>query len=99
MRLNLCYIFPPAAVLCMWRPFSAMWLMFVMLFNWKGAQQIALAHYADYMGHKHVGTLTDATNNPAWTRSTQPRRDVETEPELIDNPYVGARGTRFKRKE
>ena len=97
MILNLCYLCPPLAVALMGRPFATILTVFATLWFWKPGVRLALTHYADYMGHKHVGNLTSATHNPAWTRGTQPRRDVESTP-MIDDPQVGAKGTYFKRK-
>lgn len=95
MILFLCYIFPPLAVLLMGRPFSATINVFLTMFLWFPGIQHALVHYADYRAGTRTREITKAINNPTWA-SSKKAKPVKREP--IVNPFIGAKGTQFKRK-
>jgi len=102
MLLTMCYICPPMAVLFMGRPFASMMNMLMIFGGWNNMVKHALVCYADRRGSQYVGKVTKAIDQPAWTRQfQQPQRQVRSapEPQLIDDPCVGANGTVFKRKE
>lgn len=105
MILFLCYVFPPAAVLFMGRPFSAIMNCFFTLFGWVPGVKHALIVYADYklnkMGNKVVRTI----DHPAWTRPNKEQsegrargRSQKPMPVYFDSPQVGMNGTKFRAK-
>lgn len=106
MILFLCYVFPPAAVFFMGRPFSAFLNMFLCCFFYVPGVKHALACYADYK----VDGVKRAIHHPKWTRSLEEQSEgrvrrkgqrgpVHVETIVIyDNPHVGKNGTYFRRK-
>lgn len=98
MLLTLCYVCPPLAVLLMGRPFGMMLNMFMIFGGWNNMVKHALVCYADRRGAQYTGKMTSAINAPAWTKNQQKSLPEPKKTALIDSPYVGAKGTRFKRK-
>lgn len=105
MILFLCYVFPPAAVFFMGRPFSAVINFFLTSCFWVPGVKHALAMYAD---HKVEG-IRRAIDNPKWSKANDERSlarvqrkgrgPVHVETVVIyDNPHVGKNGTYFRRK-
>ena len=67
--LLLVYVCPPAAVLLMGRPVSAILnLLLTGLFLWAPGVKHALAIYADWRVSKHCDRIVDAINHPAYMR-------------------------------
>lgn len=98
MLLTLCYICPPLAVLFCGRPFAMFINMFMVLGGWRNAVNHALVCYADRRGSQYAGNITKAIHKPEWTKPSRRSLPEKQETPLIDDPCVGARGTRFKRK-
>lgn len=102
MILFLCYVFPPLAVLCMGKPFSAILNFFFTIFMWAPGVRHALVCYADYK----VNDISKAIHNPKWTReSAAPQRQTEQRAPrtlkkaaapIYDNPCIGKNGTVFR---
>lgn len=105
MILFLCYVFPPAAVFFMGRPFSACLNFFLTSCLWVPGVKHALACYADYKVDNVTRKVTGAIHNPAYTRAhtgqsegrARGKREVEVVV-IYDNPHVGKNGTYFRRK-
>ena len=100
--LTLCYIFPPLAVLFMGRPFGAMLNMLMIFGGWGNMVRHALLCYADSRTRNYKNDVVGAIsglkdNSPVSRRSSQPAK--EPEPELIDHPCVGGKGTVFKQRQ
>lgn len=103
MLLTMCYICPPLAVLFMGRPFAMIMNMLMIFGGWGNMVKHALVCYADKRGSQYVGKVTKSIDNPAWARNlgglSQGHQVSTPEPQLIDDPCVGAKGTVFKKKE
>lgn len=101
MILFLCYVFPPAAVLLMGRPFSALLSMFLTVFGWVPGVKHALTLYADFKIDNGVKDITRAVHSPKWVQQSQPaprKRSREAAQPVYDSPFVGMNGTRFRRR-
>lgn len=134
MRLFLCWVCPPMAVLFCGRPFSMVINMVLTLFGWIPGVIHAVSIYSDHRSR----SIERAINNPKWTGTQQKRASLwnladpnfmtwgdvkdawtgkpmrsfnkpeqtkgsskklkEPEPEPINDPRVGAKGTQFKRR-
>lgn len=101
MLLTLCYICPPLAVMLMGRPFASMMNMFMIFGGWGNMVKHALVCYADRRGREYKNDLVGSINGLRGNMggSTRQRSLPEPEQQLIDDPHVGAHGTRFKRKQ
>jgi uncharacterized membrane protein YqaE (UPF0057 family) len=109
MILFLCYVFPPAAVFLMGRPFSSMLNFLLTSCLWVPGVKHALACYADYKVDGVTRKVTNAVHNPQWSRADDERSlarvrrkgsgQVHVETVVIyDNPHVGKNGTYFRPK-
>ena len=102
MILFLCYVFPPAAVLFMKRPFSAVLNLILTSFGWVPGIRHALVLYADYKVNNVTKQVTRAIHRPEWTQPGQapaPRAKRErVAPVYVDSPHVGMNGTKFRAK-
>lgn len=108
MILFLCYVFPPAAVFFMGRPFSAVLNVFLTAFGWVPGVQHALVLYADRKSDKVTRKITKAIDHPKWFdiqgQSSAPSKASRSkkkpvEENLIDSPYIGVNGTKFRRRK
>lgn len=87
----------------MGRPGAALLNFFLIFGGWGNMVKHALVCYADRRSGQYVGQVTKAIDNPSWARQLhQPSlpsgSSRQALPEPIDDPYVGAKSTIFKRK-
>ncbi len=100
MRLFLCFIFPPMAVLMHGKPISAVFNMLLCMFFWVPGVFHALAVNGQAHDRRQTKRLVRAVGGRARGRragTIQRRSEPRTEQRLIDSPVVGERGTRFRK--
>lgn len=108
MRLFLARIFPPLAVLLCWKPFSAFFNCFLTIFGWYPGVAHAVDVVNNHLADKRNTKSMHAINQPAWATRVFPEQSKTkykrltaaktVEPNIIDNPKIGAGGTRFRSK-
>lgn len=113
MRLFLCWVCPPLAVLLCGKPFSAILNAFLCLFLWlpgvAHARDTVLNHFADKRNKRELRVI----NRPAWVNDVygEPKTRIKGRRKLVGqqiqealaqpvpmDPAIGQNGTRFRKR-
>jgi len=93
MRIFLCYVFPPLAVLFCGKPFTAILTLILTVFGWYPGVQHALFIVNNHFQDKRLGGVTKAINNPAWVKkmmepqqAPRPQYQMPSGPSFMQNP-------------
>jgi uncharacterized membrane protein YqaE (UPF0057 family) len=113
MRLFLCWVCPPLAVLSCGRPFSALLNFFLVCLLWYPGVVHAHAVVERYYNDQRSKKMIQVVNYPAWAQhvfaAPQGRKLklpakksqkslVQAEEPVYNDPAVGENGTRFRRR-
>lgn len=104
MRLLLCWIFPPLAVLLCGKPITAIFNFIFTLFFWFPGVAHATAVVENHLADKRMRKVTKAIHRPEWVRQLTeqsqppPSRRLKAQPsEQFKGSYtVGRNGTKFR---
>ena len=106
MRLLLCYLCPPAAVLLCGRPFSMILNCMLTCWFWIPGVKHALTVYADWKIEFHHQSMMGGINSPRWARDMLGQSEPEPQqPQVIyvqppaQLPAAPAPARRSRRKE
>ncbi len=102
MRLFLCFVFPPFAVLLHGKPISAIFNMLLCMFFWAPGVFHALSVNAQAHDSRQTKQIVRAINGEKSKRmkSRRVQRPAPAPaPRLIDDKYVGENGTRFRKRQ
>lgn len=93
MRIFLCYVCPPLAVLLCGKPFTAILTFILTIFGWAPGVQHALFIVNNHFQDNRFGKVIKTIDNPKWTQQPKvlPQKiPMRPGPGLIDNPFSWA---------
>ena len=92
MRIFLCYVCPPLAVLFCGKPFTAILTLIMTIFGWKPGVHHALLIVNNHFQDKRIGGMTKAINQPKWVKERMGdlpgpmRAPMQPGPSFAQNP-------------
>jgi uncharacterized membrane protein YqaE (UPF0057 family) len=101
MRLWLCQIIPPLAVLLCGKPFTALLNVFLIVWPWGSArvhaEEVVMNHLQDKRFQK-LGTQVKEPRERAPKQLREPKEKTAPAPTVVNDPVVGQNGTRFRKR-